>query len=217
MAETVKPLGTGPANSLLSASRVSCVSVLSTDTQEGRTPFTASQLCSSGSSEAPSLICQTHWSWDVRVGIPCRSACLEKGVSPEQEHRLGWLFSFMHCEWNNGRVCHSTHASLLGDVLWARSPRHSLQTLPGADKTTSRLFVDQCPPSHTDICCGKRTSCLSPSPHTHSSSLVVELSYGSQDLKGDRCCPLHRMALLQVKYVCSTQTCFCKGVLGECY
>lgn len=76
MTEAVKALEVGPASSLPSASYVSCVSVLSTDTLTPGGKGThllhlggPSQLCSSGSSEAPGLICQMRWSWDAVLDL----------------------------------------------------------------------------------------------------------------------------------------------------
>lgn len=136
--------------------------------------------------------------------MQCWSAHLERGGSPQQDRRMGWPLSHMRWEQNNTRVCHS---NLCRDTIWARSSRQSLQTLPGAAETANRLFVDQRPPSHTDICWRRKTSCLFPSPHTASGSLAIEMSYGSQDLKGVLCCPLHWLALLLVQ----KRLCFVKG------
>ena len=214
MTQAVKPLGGGPASLIPSVPYVSRVSVPSTDalTPGGKGPIALiasqgdpSQHCSSGTRGLQAwsakcsglgMPCRT---WDAGLGMPCWSAYLEKGGSPQQGQRRGWPLSHTHWEQNNGRVCHSACVSLFGDTVWARSPRRSLRTLPGAHKTASRLFVDQRPPSHTDICWRRKTSRLSPSPCTASGSLAIELSYESQDLKGDLCCPLHRMALLQVQ------------------
>lgn len=68
------------------------------------------------------------------------------------------------------------------------------QTKPRADC----LWISALLPTQTYA--GEKTSCLSPSPHTSSSSLAVELPYESQDLEGDHFSPLHRMALLQVQH-----------------
>lgn len=74
----------------------------------------------------------------------------------------------------------------LGRKLWQSLPqclsqplwRHSLgqkSLAQPANKTASRLFVDQCSPSHTDVCWRTKTSCLPPSPHTASVTLAIEL------------------------------------------
>lgn len=111
-------------------------SALTSWPQWGKDPILCTQLCSSGCSEAPGLIlgCQACDAVQVcAFGEGCRSWAGPEGELATLLHAL-WMK-----QWQN-----------LPQRPRQPARRHSLgqksSAQPGADKTASRLFVDQCPP-----------------------------------------------------------------------